>query len=145
MHTLDQFHDGFLDGIRVEYGESRRACLYVRTVEGDRFTATMDGVVALNMDGFKEGNIIFDVSVLAHNEIKSEHIVEVYDLPLEDEVRSKMISKLLDRVAQDELNLVRIDPSYGASCAVLGRDFTLVEDAATLSPKSGEKDGAPRS
>ncbi len=134
MQIFHQFHDGFLDGIRTNGQRSARVHLYLRTVDGETFIAIVDGVVALNLSGFRVGNIIFDVSVFDRDEVNAEHIEELYELPLEGGARSKMRSMLLDKVRAEKLVLLSIAPSYGAMCTALGHAVDLVEETSILSP-----------
>lgn len=143
MQILDQFHDGYFDGVRTKGRLGGRVDLYLRTANNEQFTATIDGVVALNVSGFRAGNIIFDVSIFGHDEVTPEHIENLYELPNGD-AGLKMQSKLLEKVRTEELMVLQIDSSYGATCVILGRTINLVKDAPTLSPKDGEKDKAPK-
>lgn len=129
MQTFDQFHDGFFDGV---WTDSERVQICLRTVDNERFTATIDGIVALNVSGFRAGNIIFDVSVLNHSEVTPEHIEELYELP-ETDAGDKHRTKLLEDVSTKKLMLLQISPSYGASCVALGRAVNLVENTPSLS------------
>ena len=138
MQTFHQFHDGWVDGVWTEGERGRRVHIYLRTVDNERFTATIDGVVALNVSGFRAGNIIFDVSVFDPGEVTPEHIEELYDLPLEGEAKSKMRSVLLEKVRAEKLIVLRISPSYGATCAALGRAVNLVKEAPTLPLRASE-------
>jgi len=143
MKTFGQFHDGFIDGVRTEGRRGGWVSIQLRTVDNEKFTLTIDGVEALNVTGFKQGNIIFDVNLLDHGEVTAEDIEELYELP-DGEAGKQMRSKLLENVSAGKLFLLRIDPSYGATCVALGKSVTLVE-TSTLSPKSGEEDGTPES
>jgi len=100
MQSFHQFHDGFVDGVSTEGRIGGRVRIYLRTVDNDRFTATIDGVVALNLSGFRAGNIIFDVAVFDYGEVTAKHVEELYDLPLESAARSKMRSMLLEKVGR---------------------------------------------
>lgn len=135
MQIFHQFHDGFVDGV---WTEGYRVHINLRTVDNERFAAIIDGVEALNVSGFRTGNIILDVSVFDHGEVTAEHIEELYDLPLEGEAKSKMRSMLLEKVKAEKLIVLRISPSYGATCAALGRAVNLMEEAPTRPPRASE-------
>ena len=143
VKTFEQFHDGFVDGVCAGNGRGGRVNIYLRTADNHKFTLTFDGVDALNVTGFRAGNIIFDVTLLDHSEVTPQDLEELYELP-DGEAGLQMRSRLLEKVSANELSLLRIDPSYGAACVALGKSFTLVE-APSLSPKAGEEDGAPGS
>jgi hypothetical protein len=61
MKTYSEFHDGFLEGLHIDR-DAKVARVFLRTLEGQRASAVLNGVVMLKADGFREGNIIFDVS-----------------------------------------------------------------------------------
>jgi len=68
MKTYSQFHDGFLEGLRIDK-EGKVVEVYLSTLEKERTTAVLSGVVILKAGGFREGNIIFEVSTWACEEI----------------------------------------------------------------------------
>src|SRR5579864_6307193 len=78
MTNYEQFHDGFFEGLWVP--EKGSVHLYLSTLGRERATVLLTGVVMLKVTGFKEGNIIFDVTTRDREEITSQDIADLYDL-----------------------------------------------------------------
>jgi hypothetical protein len=64
MRKYAQFHDGFLEGFWID---GTTVHVYLNTLEKERFTAV--GVAAMDANGFRAGNVIFDVVVRDRDEI----------------------------------------------------------------------------
>jgi hypothetical protein len=77
MKEYTLFHDGLFEGLRID-GETVR--VYLKTVEKDRFAGVANGVVALNANGFRSGNIVLSVTSRDPDEIALTDIQELYDL-----------------------------------------------------------------
>lgn len=131
MQIFDEFHDGFLDGLWTEKARNR-VHIFLRTVHNKLFTVRVDGIVALNLNGFREGNVIFELSTLNGDEITPEHIEQVYEFP-EGESGIRYRSRVIERVRSENLILLRISPSYGATCVALGHAVSLAESPPFLS------------
>jgi hypothetical protein len=58
MKSYSEFHDGFLDGFLMD-GDS--AYVFLRTQHEAPFVLEVLGVGSLKVDGFRQGNIIYDV------------------------------------------------------------------------------------
>ena len=63
MTGLPNLHNGFFDGLWLSANKSVR--LFVRTVAGERSTTVLTDVEALNINGLRAGNIIFDLELIA--------------------------------------------------------------------------------
>ena len=72
------------------------------------------------MDGFRQGNIIFDVLVRYGKEVTLHDIVTIYEFKDEDKARVK-----LEETVQKNLVLLEINPSYGVTCTVLAESIDL--------------------
>lgn len=77
MNYYEQFHDGFFDGLWVD--ESTVHFL-LSTEQKERFTVVATRVVRLIVEGFREGNIVLDVSTRDHNEFTLDDISEVHEI-----------------------------------------------------------------
>jgi hypothetical protein len=77
MRKYGQFHDGFFEGFWIN---GTTVHVFLSTLEKERFTAIAEGVVALDANGFRAGNIIFDAIVRDHEEIVFRDITQLYDL-----------------------------------------------------------------
>jgi hypothetical protein len=122
MKNYDQFHDGSLDGLLIDQASVQ---VFLSTEEKQAFVVVADGVVALAADGFKAGNIIFEVLVRQDEELTLQDVTEVYGLPAgvsgEDQAQ-----KLLEKARGQNLIILEINPSYGATCLVLAKSVDLL-------------------
>jgi len=123
MKKYAQFHDGFFEGFRID---GTTVHVYLSTLEKERFTAVADGVVALDANGFRAGNIIFDVVVRDYEEVTSRDIEALFDLgegPAGEDQRMRQ----LDNAKREKLSLLEIGPSYGGAFMVLAQSVNLLE------------------
>ena len=98
MKTYHQFHDGFLDGLLIDKDRGM-VHVYLSTWEKERNTAVLSGVLMLKAGGFREGNIILDVSTRDHDEVTLKDIAELYELPFSHEPAA-WEHKLIDKVRE---------------------------------------------
>jgi hypothetical protein len=56
---IPNFHDGYFNGIWT--GPDKRVQLFLRTVDGQSFVLSLEGVEALAFSDIKQGNIILDL------------------------------------------------------------------------------------
>jgi hypothetical protein len=61
MKSYEQFHDGYFEGIWMPVPGT--AHVHLATSDRQRSTAVLTGVVMVKVTGFKEGNIILDVTI----------------------------------------------------------------------------------
>jgi hypothetical protein len=123
MKKYAQFHDGFFEGFWID---GTTVHVYLSTLEKERFTAVADGVVALDANGFRAGNIIFDVVVRDYEEVTSRDIEALFDLgegPAGEDQRMRQ----LDNAKREKLSLLEIGPSYGGAFMVLAQSVNLLE------------------
>src|SRR5438270_13064497 len=113
MKNYGQFHDGFFEGLWIP--EKDTAEVYLSTTTGERTTVVLTGVVMLKATGFKQGNIIFDVTTRTAEEITQLDIAELYDLQ-PDRQPAFWESQLLEKAHRESFHLFQISPSYGGSC-----------------------------
>jgi hypothetical protein len=123
MKNHDQFHDGVLEGLWID---GTNVHVFLSTLKKERFTAVAEGVVALAGNGFRAGNIIFEVLTRGHEEIVSSDIAELYDLQDGSQGEGQGM-KLLEKAQHEGLTLLEINPSYGGTCLVLAHSITLLE------------------
>jgi hypothetical protein len=116
------YHDGFLDGILVSESGSE-ASLALRSTQGERRILTLRGVVALDMGGFREGNIILNIRM-----VPSARAAAVPEL-------RKLLSDrlLLDAVTRAPNAVVfLLEPSYGAEVVAVCAEADISESGATM-------------
>ena len=116
MKNYSEFHDGFLDGVLIP--AERSLHVYLRTASGKKTQVLLTGVVAVNLSGFREGNIILDVLVRQGSEIRAQDIGSVHQLE-PDRDPKPWDAALLRRAHDSGMILFEINPSYGATCMVL--------------------------
>jgi len=105
---FQSFHDGHFDGVRLE--PDKTVHIFLRAANKDRYLLVLKGVEALTISGVKAGNIILDLVVRSAREATSTDVEELYDL---DE-GSERITKLLESTREKRLQILELNPSYGA-------------------------------
>jgi len=115
MTTLPNLHDGFFDGVWLS--ADKRARFFVRTLMGERSTIILTDVEALNIRGLGAGNIIFDLVLIA-----VENIEQAYDLKRGD---VEMARQLLGKAKERGLSALEINPSYGAEGTAIFRSAAI--------------------
>ena len=123
MTGLPNLHDGFFDGIWLSTNKSVH--LFARTVGGERSTIVLTDVEALNINGLRAGNIIFELVLIAPDKLTMEDMTQVYDLkPDETEKARKLLSKAQER----SLSALEMNTSYGAEGKVLFRVMDAIPE-----------------
>lgn len=121
MGSFEQFHDGFYNGLFIRESS---VDLFVANWTKERFVVSATGVAALYSADIRAGNIIFDVVVSRGAEITLDDIREAYGLngrPQDDTQAQRSLTKALE----SEFSFLRISASYGGTCAVIAKTFTL--------------------
>jgi hypothetical protein len=113
------FHDGHFDGIRLE--SDKVALIFLRAANKDRYILVLNGVQALTLSGIKAGNIILDLVIRSAREATSRDVQELYDL----EEDTDQAAKLLKATREKELQILELNPSYGASGLFLFESFEI--------------------
>ncbi len=121
--NLPNFHDGFFDGFLI--GPDKRVNIFLRTVDKQPYILTLKGVDALSISEVKRGNIIFDVVIRRTDEITVSDIQGLYGPDLD----SQMASKLLRAKVDQKLQILEINPSYGAQALVAFESFGIKEQS----------------
>ena len=116
MTILPDLHDGFFDGVWLS--ADKRARFFVRTVSGERSTIILTDVEALNVYGLRAGNILFDLVLIAPDNLTVQDIEHAYDLKSGD---VEMARRLLDKAQAQGLFALHINPSYGAEGTAIFR------------------------
>jgi len=99
-----------------------------------------EGTEALAVDGVKAGNIIFDVSTRGHEEILPENANVLYELP-SNSVEKQHQEFVIAKAHRENLSLLEINPSYGATCLVLASSIRLFSYHAWLKEYGGTWSG----
>jgi hypothetical protein len=127
MIGLPNLHDGFFDGVWLSANKSVH--LFVRTVAGERSTIVLTDVEALNINGLRTGNIIFELVLIAPDRLTIEDMTQAYGLkPDEAEQAHKFLSKAQER----NLSALEMNTSYGAEGKVLFRTIDALPEHVFL-------------
>jgi hypothetical protein len=120
------FHDGYL--VSVSLGEDT-AALGLRQAGGNTYVMTLEGLEALSIDSFREGNIILDLWTVSGKEPTSDDLAtmevgEVMEIlfpgphPLSatqyHDTHATFIATKLERLRRGDAALVLLVPAYGA-------------------------------
>ena len=118
MEKFDQFHDGYIDGLLIQGANVR---VFLSTEDRQEFVLEVSGVASLKVDGFRQGNIIFDVLIRKGDYITIHDIVNVFEF--KDEAKAL---RELEETRRMNRIVLEINPSYGASCIVLAESVELL-------------------
>jgi len=117
MTEYGEFHDGTLEGLRVDSGR-KKAHINLSTTQRERTTIVLKDVVRLKADGFREGNIVFSVCSRTFEEITFADITDLYDLDASRQPATWEL-ELAARIKKERLQILEITPSYGGTCTAL--------------------------
>jgi hypothetical protein len=84
----------------------------------------LTGIVRLNIQDFRQGNIIFDVLLVPPDKLTVEQVRQAY--ALESEPDEAMAHRMFEKAQQERLCALEISTSYGAYGTVLFRAATIV-------------------
>ena len=121
MKNYEQFHDGSLDGLLLAQDSVQ---VFLSTEKKQSYVLLVHGVVALSADGFKAGNIIFEVVTRQKEELTYQDMIESYGLS-EDAGGEEQAKRLLLDAQKRSLVVLEINPSYGATCIILAESVDL--------------------
>lgn len=125
MTDFTIFHDGFFDGILIP--EKSRALLFLRTRRGEKWTLFLAGVAQLKLWDFREGNIIFDITVRRGAQIAIADVYELHGFK-DAEAAGEWGEKISERIYRQNLVLLQISSSYGAQCMALCESEELKQE-----------------
>lgn len=125
---IPHFHDGHLVGIQL--GDDS-ALLTIEDAEGLRHQLHLSGVATLQMDDFREGNIINDLFVISGVSPDSKVLERLFAGPHPDaaahyhDKHRAFIENKRAAVANGEASLVVVTPSYGADLVAYCSNIVL--------------------
>jgi hypothetical protein len=126
METIPYFHDGHITGIRLR---ERAATVYLRQVDGTDFRLDLEGLEALQIEDFREGNIISMAEVVTgRTPYLHTNFDELFPPPHPSaaveyhEAHAAYIERQIARIESGEVCLVVIIPSYGAELMAICRN-----------------------
>ena len=116
---IPNFHDGYFDGIWI--GPNKLVNCFLRTVKEQAFVLILEGVQALILTDLKQGNIILDLVFRSTTEITHSDIEELYGVG----PGTSQVTTLLKTATERGLQVLEINPSYGAQGLVLFQNWNL--------------------
>ena len=126
METIPHFHDGYLTGVRLREGG---ATLYLREVDGPEYDLILEGLEALHIEDFRQGNIIAHVEIVAgrtpYAHIDFDRLFVPPDPSAAAQYHEKhtaFLKRQKARIESGEVCLIVIEPSYGAQMLAICRE-----------------------
>jgi hypothetical protein len=116
---IPTFQDGGFEGFRL--GSDKQVQLYLTTGERESFVLMLEGVEVLTLTDIREGNIIFDLVIRSGHALTVSDIEYVYGIPNTPTDAGRLLKAAVDK----GLQLLEINPSYGAEGMVLFRTWKL--------------------
>ncbi|SRR6266478_1249958 len=120
---VPNFHDGYFDGFWL--GPNKSVHLFLRTFSEISYTLVLQNVQALTLSGAKAGNIILDLVFRSAQETTSSDIVELYEVDTE----TAQTENLLNSARERNLQILELNPSYGAQGLILFGTWEIKEGA----------------
>lgn len=126
METIPHFHDGYLTGLRLREGA---ATLYLREVDGSEYDLILEGLEALHIEDFREGNIISHVEIVTgrtpYTHIDFDRLFDPPGPSVAMQYREKhaaFLKRQIARIESGEVCLIVIEASYGAQMLAICRE-----------------------
>jgi len=129
--NIPDFHDGHFDGLWL--GRDKIIRLFLRSNDQRAYTLSLQGVQALSLSGVKEGNIILDLVLRNAREATSSDVEELYELDAD----SDQSTKLLNSMRKKKLQILELNPSYGAQGLFLFESFEISEHTDRMTASLG--------
>lgn len=128
MKNYGEFHDGAFEGLWID---GKTAHVFLATEGRERFVFIAEGVIALAVDGFKGGNIIFEALERGPEEVSYQDIQALYALQ-DGPSGEAQGANLMAKARLQGSRILEINPSYGASCLILAGSLELLSREAWL-------------
>jgi hypothetical protein len=116
---IPSFHDGYFDGIWIE--PNKQVQVFLRTVNEQSFVLILGGVQALVLTDMRQGNIILDLVIRSTEELTHSDMEELYGVGQD----TPQVTSLLKTATERGLQVLEINPSYGAQGLVLFQNWNL--------------------
>jgi hypothetical protein len=129
MQPIPNFHDGYITGLKVREGG---ATIYLQQVDGTDFDLILDKLEALQIDDFRQGNIISHVDIIAGRSLSVDALDRLYEPPHSaaalqyHEKHASFVKGQAERIERGDAQLLVIVPSYGADLLAICRQVRCV-------------------
>jgi hypothetical protein len=114
---IPSFHDGYFDGVWI--GPNKLVKFFLRTVNEQSFVLMLEGVQSLVLTDIRQGNIILDLVIRNSAEITPSDIKELHGVGPD----KPQAASLLKTAMEQDLQVLEINPSYGANGLVLFQNW----------------------
>jgi hypothetical protein len=122
VETTPTFHDGYLTGVNVGEGF---AILSLKRENGEAWEIRLAGVEALQMDDFRQGNIVFSVELTRGNAPEPAPFERLFGRPHPSaaakihEAYGQVILRKMAMVEEGKATLLVLASAYGADLVAL--------------------------
>lgn len=123
--TFLDFHDGDLTGIRL-IGQA--AILYLRRLDESEHELVLEGLEALEMSDFRQGNIVQAVEIVSGSlPFERAGLERLTGIPHPDaeakyhQAAARVLARERERIERGEATLVILTSSYGADLIAICR------------------------
>ncbi len=113
------FHDGYFDGFRIDSGDA--VTIFLRTGSQGRFELPLHGVGRAAISGARRENIILDLVLKNARDATLSDVGELFDI----NQRMGGAEQLLESTREKQLQILELNPSYGAQGLFLFASFDL--------------------
>jgi hypothetical protein len=105
-----EFHDGLLLGI-VMSPSDKSLTVHCQTIDKEDCRLTIPQIVRLRADDFRQGNIIFEMTLREGPEVPEEAVRKLWQF--EGDMAAKHLATLMRKIQSDRWILFEIGSSYG--------------------------------
>lgn len=122
MNSHINFHDGFVDGLLL-FGA--KVHIFLRTVDGEKFTLILRDVDALRVNDLRAGNIILSLDFIQPKQLDESFVFDAYQYS-EEHKKTFVLAAWITKAAEKQLKAVEIAPSYGCELLAIYKEHELV-------------------
>ncbi len=115
-------HDAKLVGIF--FPADKVVLLVIKGILSVIHCIALNGVERFRAEDLREGNIILDITVVSGDAVNSSDVSYVLGL-INDSTHERFLINTMERFRSKELLLVKINPSYGATCICMCTNIEL--------------------
>jgi hypothetical protein len=123
--TLPSFHDGYFHGLLIKPDKTIQ--LFLQSSDARPYLRILKGVKAVAISEIKAGNIIFDLILRSASDVSPSDISELYNI---DE-KSAEVPELVKSTRGKALQILELNPTYGAAGLFLFEEFELTKPPAS--------------
>lgn len=118
------FHDGHFDGFWLR--PNKLLQIFLRTADQQSFVLELEGVRRMILNNVKEGSLILDLVFRPSEELTDLEIESLFDM----ETGLPKTAILLTTAREEHLQILEINPSYGAEGLILFHTWKITSKLA---------------